>query len=69
MGGRRRCYLAPERFFEGSAAAINTSAPLQPDMVRHVFVNLQAVMILVMDILSTLYNTATADHTCVVVSA
>lgn len=33
-GGRRRCYLAPERFFEGSPAAINTAAPLQPDMVR-----------------------------------
>lgn len=32
-GSRRRCYLAPERFFEGSAAAINTAAPLQPDMV------------------------------------
>lgn len=34
-GSRRRCYLAPERFFEGSAAAINTAAPLQPDMVRN----------------------------------
>jgi hypothetical protein len=33
-GGRRRCYLAPERFFEGSPGAINTAAPLQPDMVR-----------------------------------
>eukprot|EP00879_Flechtneria_rotunda_P006900 GHRR01007246.1.p1 GENE.GHRR01007246.1~~GHRR01007246.1.p1 ORF type:complete len:991 (+),score=385.20 GHRR01007246.1:2403-5375(+) len=31
-GSRRRCYLAPERFFEGSAAAINTAAPLQQDM-------------------------------------
>eukprot|EP00878_Enallax_costatus_P020769 GHUV01021963.1.p1 GENE.GHUV01021963.1~~GHUV01021963.1.p1 ORF type:complete len:285 (+),score=78.80 GHUV01021963.1:193-1047(+) len=31
-GSRRRCYLAPERFFEGSAAAMNTAAPLQPDM-------------------------------------
>jgi serine/threonine protein kinase len=34
-GGRRRCYLAPERFFEGSPSAINTAAPLQPDMVRN----------------------------------
>jgi hypothetical protein len=35
-GSRRRCYLAPERFFEGSAAAINAAAPLQPDMVSRV---------------------------------
>lgn len=33
-GSRRRCYLAPERFFEGSPAAINAAAPLTPDMVR-----------------------------------
>lgn len=33
-GSRRRCYLAPERFFEGSAAAINAAAPLTPEMVR-----------------------------------
>jgi hypothetical protein len=26
--------VAPERFFVGSAAAINAAAPLQPDMVR-----------------------------------
>jgi len=32
-GGRRRCYLAPERFFEAPAAAIDASAPLTPEMV------------------------------------
>lgn len=32
-GGRRRCYLAPERFFEGPPAAIDASAPLTPEMV------------------------------------
>lgn len=32
-GGRRRCYLAPERFFAGGpAAAIDAGAPLAPEM-------------------------------------
>lgn len=34
-GGRRRCYLAPERLYEGAAsAAAAASAPLQAEMVR-----------------------------------
>jgi phosphoinositide-3-kinase regulatory subunit 4 len=33
-GGRRRCYLAPERFYEGPAGAIDAAAPLTPEMVR-----------------------------------
>ncbi|GBG00520.1 phosphoinositide 3-kinase regulatory subunit 4 [Raphidocelis subcapitata] len=31
-GGRRRCYLAPERFFEGPPGAVDASAPLTPEM-------------------------------------
>jgi len=35
-GGRRRCYIAPERFYEsaGADAALLASQPLEPAMVR-----------------------------------
>lgn len=35
-GGRRRCYIAPERFYEsaGADAAMLASQPLDPAMVR-----------------------------------
>ncbi len=34
-GGRRRCYIAPERFYEsaGADAALLASQPLNPAMV------------------------------------
>ncbi len=36
-GGRRRCYIAPERFYESSSGSTEQVSVqhLQPEMVRH----------------------------------